>query len=83
MDGGEPISELPIYRRVNVGDLEAADEAKGQIGKIVVLASRLSGLTVREVRELDAEDLGAISVAIGELLGNEGAPDDDGAGFPV
>jgi len=82
MDGGEPISELPIYRRVNVGDLEAADEAKGQIGKIVVLASRLSGLTVREVRELDAEDLGAISVAIGELLGNEGAPDDDGAGFP-
>ncbi len=83
MDGGEPITELPIYRRVNVGDLEAADESKSQIGKVVILASRLSGLTVREVRELDAEDIGAISVAIGELLGNEGAPDDDGAGFPV
>jgi hypothetical protein len=55
-DGGEPITELPLFRRVNVGDLEAADEAKGQIGKIVILASRLSGLTVREVRELDADD---------------------------
>ena len=26
-DGGDPISELPLFRRVNVGDLEAADEA--------------------------------------------------------
>lgn len=82
-DGGDPISELPLFRRVNVGDLEAADEAKGQIGKIVILASRLSGLTVREIRELDAEDLGAVSEAIGGLLGSGEAPDDDGGTFPA
>ena len=81
MDGGEPITELPIFRRVNVGDLEAADEHKGNVAKIVLLASRLSGLTVREVRELDAEDLGAVSAAIAELLGSGGELDDE-AGFP-
>lgn len=86
MDGGEPITEIRLFRRVNVGDLEASDEAKGQIGKIVILTSRLSGLSVKEVRELDAEDLGAVSAAIGELLGgatdDEGALDDEGGTFP-
>ncbi len=81
MDGGEPITEISFFRRVNVGDLEAADESKGNVARIVILASRLSGLTVREVRELDAEDLGAVSAAIGELLGSGGELDDE-AGFP-
>ena len=37
---------------------------------------------VREVRELDAEDLGAVSAAIAELLGSGGELDDE-AGFPA
>ena len=82
-DGDEPINSIPIYRRINLGDLEAADDAKGNIGRVVVLVSRLSGLTPKEIRELDAEDLGAVAAAIESLLGgSSGDGVDDGETFP-
>ena len=74
-DGADTVSTLHFYRRPNFGDLEAADEAKGNIGRVLILVSRLTGLTPREAREIDASDVEAVSEVVADLL--EGETDDD------
>lgn len=74
-DGGEPISELRFFRRPTFGDLEAADNAVGDMGRMVALVSRLACLTPREVRTIDASDVAAVSEAVAELLGGQNEED--------
>lgn len=78
-DGGEEIREVRFTRWPNFGDLEAADDCKGNMGKVVILVSRLANLTVREVREIAARDMEAVSNAVSELLGG----DESGGPFPA
>ena len=75
LDGTEHISELRFMRRPNFGDLEAADAATGGVGRVLILTARLTGLTPREAREIDARDVEAVSEAVAALL--EGEDEDD------
>lgn len=74
-DGGELVNEIKFYRRPNFGDLEAADAAVGDMGRLVALVSRLACLTPREVRSIDAGDVVAVSDAIAGLLGGDDEAD--------
>jgi hypothetical protein len=71
-DGAELVSELRFSRRPNFGDLEAADDAQGNMGRVVILVSRLACLTPREARSIDAADVEAVAEAVAELLGERG-----------
>ena len=74
-DGGEPVSELRFFRRPTFGDLEAADNAVGDMGRMVALVSRLACLTPKEVRAIDAADVPAVSEAVADLLGGDDEQD--------
>lgn len=77
-NGADWISELRFLRRAEFGDLEAAEDAKGSMGRVVVLVSRLCNLTLREARSIDAVDVENVANAVAEILGEGGEDDEEG-----
>lgn len=58
------VSEMTIRSDVRARDLQAMDDATGEVGKTLALIAKLSGLTKRQVDELGVADF----AAIGEIV---------------
>lgn len=71
-DGEAPISNLNV-RRAKARDIEAMDNAKkegaGEVTQSLLMISLLTGITVDEAGELDAEDFAAVAEAVGDFFG--------------
>lgn len=66
---GREVREVRLRTDVTVGDLEAMDGAKGEIGKSVLLIAELSGLAPSVIRKLKPDDFAALDKLLAAVLG--------------
>ena len=69
VDGGE-VSELTVRTDMTAGDLMAGDGAKGDIGRVVLIAAELAGVPPSTIKAMDAGDFMRLSEKLGPLLGS-------------
>lgn len=73
----QEISEV-IVRKPRMKDLKAMDEATGDVGKAIALASSVTRVTSRAFDDMDPDDFGRISEVIAMLMGKPESPETGG-----
>lgn len=62
----ESLSVLHLKRRVNLGDMVAADDM-GNAARLMVIVSRLADIPESAAKEIDGGDIPAVKNAVDEL----------------
>jgi hypothetical protein len=68
---GDNVTSLTFARRPNLGDLRATD-GRGEMERVVILVSRLTGIPESSAEQIDVGDLEAVSKVIEGFFGGHG-----------
>lgn len=74
---GASISRLDL-REATAGDIAAADDVKGETGKMLAILAAMSGQPAAVLRAITVTDLKRLSQVAGPLMGNDETSEADG-----
>ena len=65
------VVQLVFRDELTGGDLEESEKSEGQAGQAIRLVASLTGIEYRNIRKMNASDLGRAALIVGHLSGNE------------